>query len=48
MTRRSPGDGTVFKRASDGMWIAGYTVQIDGRPVKKRVSHKTRDRKSVV
>ena len=43
MTRRSPGDGTVFKRASDGMWIAGYTVQIDGRPVKKRVSHKTRN-----
>jgi len=43
MVRRSPGDGTLFKRASDGLWVAGYTVVIDGRPMKKRVSHKTRN-----
>lgn len=43
MTRRSPGDGTLFQRKSDNMWIAGYTVLIDGRPVQKRVSSKTRN-----
>jgi integrase len=43
VTRRSPGDGTLFQRKSDLMWVAGYTVLIDGRPVQKRVSSKTRN-----
>lgn len=43
MTRRSPGEGTLFQRKTDLMWIAGYTVLIDGRPVQKRVSSKTRN-----
>jgi integrase len=25
--RRSPGDGTVFKRKSDNLWVAGFTVE---------------------
>lgn len=29
MTRRSPGDGTLFKRSRDGLWV-GRAV-IDGR-----------------
>jgi integrase len=24
--RRSPGDGTVFKRKSDNLWVAGFTI----------------------
>ncbi|MEX7474235.1 tyrosine-type recombinase/integrase [Mycobacterium adipatum] len=24
--RRSPGDGTLFKRGTDGLWVAGFTV----------------------
>jgi integrase len=43
MPRRSPGDGTLFQRKSDNMWVAGYTVMIDGRSVQKRVSSKTRN-----
>lgn len=43
MARRSPGDGTLFQRKSDLLWIAGYTVLIDGKPVQKRVSSKTRN-----
>jgi len=43
MARRSPGEGTLFQRKSDGIWIAGYTVLIDGRPVQKRVSSRTRN-----
>ena len=38
MTRRSPGDGTIFKRA-DGLWVAGYTI--DGR--QHRVTAKNRN-----
>lgn len=36
--RRSPGDGTIFKRA-DGLWVAGYTI--DGR--QHRVTAKNRN-----
>lgn len=43
MARRSPSGGTLSKRKSDGMWIGGYTVHVDGRSVKKVVSHKTRN-----
>ena len=38
MTRRSPGDGTLFKR-KDGLWVAGFTV--DGR--QYRVTAKNRN-----
>ncbi|MGQ9348901.1 site-specific integrase [Mycolicibacterium gilvum] len=40
MTRRSPGDGTLFKRQRDGLWVAGFTV--DGR--QYRVTAKNRNR----
>lgn len=36
--RRSPGDGTIFKRA-DGLWVAGYTI--DGH--QHRVTAKNRN-----
>lgn len=38
--RRSPGDGTLFKRQRDGLWVAGFTV--DGR--QYRVTAKNRNR----
>ncbi len=38
--RRSPGDGTLFKRQRDGLWVAGFTV--DGR--QYRVSAKNRNK----
>lgn len=37
--RRSPGDGTLFKRKSDNLWVAGFTV--DGQ--RYRASAKTRN-----
>lgn len=37
--RRSPGDGTLFKRARDGLWVAGFTV--DGQ--QYRVTAKNRN-----
>ena len=40
MTRRSPGDGTLFKRQRDGLWVAGFVV--DGQ--QYRVSAKSRNR----
>ena len=40
MPRRSPGDGTLFKRERDGLWVAGFTV--DGR--QYRVTAKQRNR----
>lgn len=40
MTRRSPGDGTLFKRQRDGLWVAGFTI--DGR--QHRVTAKNRNR----
>lgn len=39
MTRRSPGDGTLFKR-KDGLWVAGFTI--DGH--QHRVTAKNRNR----
>ena len=39
MTRRPPGDGTLFKRARDGLWVAGFTV--DGQ--QYRVTAKNRN-----
>ena len=39
VTRRSPGDGTIFKRG-DGLYVAGFTV--DGR--QYRVTAKNRNR----
>lgn len=38
--RRSPGDGTLFKRQRDGLWVAGFTI--DGR--QHRVTAKNRNR----
>lgn len=38
--RRSPGDGTLFKRQRDGLWVAGFTV--DGQ--QYRVSAKNRNK----
>lgn len=42
--RRSPGDGTLFKRA-DGMWIGGVELPagIDGKRRVKRISSKNRN-----
>lgn len=37
--RRSPGDGTVFKRASDNLWVAGFTI--NGK--QHRATAKTRN-----
>lgn len=39
MTRRSPGDGTLFKRG-DGLWVAGFTI--DGH--QYRVTAKNRNK----
>lgn len=39
MPRRSPGDGTLFKRG-DGLWVAGFTI--DGR--QYRVTAKNRNK----
>lgn len=33
MPRRSPGDGTLFKRKSDGLWVAGFTI--DGETYRR-------------
>lgn len=42
--RRSPGDGTIFKRKSDGLWVGGIELQTaDGKRRQKRVAAKTRN-----
>lgn len=43
MVRRSPGDGTIFKRASDGLWVGGIELPTtDGIRRQKRVTAKDR------
>ena len=40
--RRSPGDGSLFKRSSDGLWVGSVEVSsADGKRRQKRVSAKT-------
>jgi integrase len=43
MGRRSPGDGGLYKRKSDNMWIGAVTLpSVDGRQHRKTVSAKSR------
>jgi integrase len=42
--KRSPGDGTIFKRNSDGLWVGGIEVPTtDGTRKQKRVTAKNRN-----
>jgi integrase len=40
--RRSPGDGALYKRASDGMWVGSVEIRPDGKRRQKRVYSKSR------
>lgn len=42
MSRRTKGDGTLFKRG-DGYWVGGVTIDVNGKPTQKRVYSKTRN-----